>query len=595
MTPFAAAGRASTSSRTDPHGFAFPTRVALVCATAIVSACSHNSAPTSAVRAPDLPGRNEPRELAVEQQIKQAVERLTYGARPGEAALVRKEGLDRWIKRQLTPENWADRSADSAFANKAVLAMTVRELVDSSPPQDVYIRRRRRELGMPDTAKYTFDSADSVRFKAMTELGNQRVQQYLGAKLTRAVIADHQFQELMTDFWENHFSVFRGKMPTQFTLLEYDRDVIRPNALGKFRDLLGAVAHSSAMLYYLDNFQSVSDSMHLTLNAWQNLAKAKTEKDSVRIRANAGKRRGGLNENYGRELMELHTLGVDGGYTQADVINVARALTGWSLVTPREGGEFQFNANAHDAEAKTVLGHTFPAGRGIEDGEETLDVLARHPSTAKFIATKLVRHFVADSAPPALVAKAAAEFTRTDGDIRRVMAVIVSAPEFYGKAAVGAKVKTPYELVASAYRAMGGVPDSTARSVNLTQQLGQQLYGHLTPEGWPDEAKSWMNTGSMLARINFGTNLGAGRVVGIVPGAWAAMAGLNGLPLEGQISVLAQALLHGDMGSDTHHVLMSGTNPLAAKSGLEQPKSGRPPTIGELIGLAIAAPEFQRR
>lgn len=561
----------------------------------LAAACSHNASNTGAIPMPALPGNNEPRELAVEQQVKQALERLTYGARPGEAARVRKEGLDRWIKRQLTPENWPDRAADSAFAGKTVLTMTVRELVDSSPQQDVYIRRRRRELGMPDTAKYIFDSSDSARFKAMNDLGNQRVQQYLGAKLTRAVVADHQLQELMTDFWENHFSVYRGKMPTQFTLLEYDRDVIRPNALGKFRDLLGAVAHSSAMLYYLDNFQSTSDSAHLTLAAWQNIGKAKTAKDSARVRTNSLKRRGGLNENYGRELMELHTLGVDGGYTQADVINVARALTGWSLQTPREGGEFQFNQNAHDAEVKTVLGHTLPAGRGIEDGEEVLDILARHPSTARFIATKLVRHFVADSAPPTLVAKAAAEFTRTDGDIRRVMAVIVSAPEFYAKAAVRAKVKTPYQLVASAYRAMGGVPDSAARSLNLTQQLGQQLYGRLTPDGWPDDSRSWMNTGAMLARINFGTSVGAGRVPGIATAAWAASSGLQGLALEAQVNGLGQALLQGEMTPDTHEVLMAGSNPLAAKAGLEKPQSGRPPTLGELIGLAIAAPEFQRR
>ncbi|MEP6832145.1 MAG: DUF1800 domain-containing protein [Gemmatimonas sp.] len=582
MTHTAAAGRTAA-------------RCLCLCGALIVAACSHNAAPSGSIAAPALPGHDEPRELAVEQQVRQALERLTYGGRPGDAALVRKEGLDRWITRQLTPENWPDRAADSAFANKPVLQMTARELVDSSPPQDIYIRRRRRELGMLDTAKYTFDAQDSVRFKAMTDLSNLRVQEYLGAKLTRAVVADHQLQEMMTDFWENHFSVFRGKMPTQFTLLEYDRDVIRPNALGHFRELLGAVAHSSAMLYYLDNYQSVSDSMHLTLNAWQNLAKAKTEKDSLRVRANGLKRRGGLNENYGRELMELHTLGVDGGYTQADVINVARALTGWSLQTPREGGGFVFNANAHDAEAKTILGHTFAAGRGVEDGEETLDLLARHPSTARFIATKLVRHFVADSAPPALVAKAAAEFTRSDGDIRRVMAVIVSAPEFYAKSAVRAKVKTPYELVASAYRAMGGVPDSGAKSVNLTQQLGQQLYGHLTPEGWPDVAGAWMNTGSMLARINFGTNVGAGRVVGITPGSWATTAGLRGLPLEAQINVLAQALLNGEMTPDTHQVLLSGTNPVAAKAGMQKPIAGRPPTVGELIGLAVAAPEFQRR
>jgi uncharacterized protein (DUF1800 family) len=469
----------------------------------------------ASVRVPELPERKLPRELTAGEQIHQALERLTYGSRPGDSAAVRKLGLDRWIQQQLTPENWKDRAADSLLTSRPVLTMSARELVDSSPPQDIYIRRKKRELGLPDTAKYTFDANDSVQFKALSDRGNQRVQQYMGAKFARAVVADHQLLEVMTDFWENHFSVFRGKMPTQYTLLEYDRDVIRPRALGRFRDLLGAVAHSPAMLYYLDNYQSSSDASQLTLAAHRSLSTAKTAKDSARIKTNALKRKNGLNENYGRELLELHTLGVDGGYTQADVINVARALTGWSIQTPREGGGFQFNANTHDAGEKTILGNTLPAGRGEDDGEETLDILARHPSTARFIATKLVRHFVSDNAPPALVSRVAAEFTRTDGDIRRVLAVIVSAPEFYAKSAVRAKVKSPYELVASAYRAMGGVPDTGARSVNLPQQLGQQLWGRQTPDGWPDNGQSWLNTGAMLARINFGTNVVAGRIPGI--------------------------------------------------------------------------------
>ncbi|MDQ6611785.1 MAG: DUF1800 domain-containing protein [Gemmatimonadota bacterium] len=568
---------------------------AIFSAALLVSACS-SSRVSVAVPAPALPGHNEPRELAVEQQVKQALERLTYGPRPGEAALVRREGLDRWLKRQLTPENWPDRGADSALVNVPVITMAVRMLVDSSPQQDVYIRRRKRALGLADTAHYAFDADDSVRFKRMSEQGNLRVNQYLGAKMIRAVASDHQLQEVMTDFWENHFSVYRGKMPTQFTLLEYDRDVIRPNALGRFRDLLGAVAHSAAMLYYLDNYTSNCDSAHLTLPAWQNFAKARNATDSARIRNNAMRRRGGLNENYGRELMELHTLGVDGGYTQGDVINVARALTGWTLETPREGGGFRFNAAAHDAEQKIVLGHTLAAGRGVEDGEEVLDLLARHPSTAQYIATKLVRHFVSDSAPVALVKRAAAMYIKSDGDIRRVLAVIVSSPEFYAKAAVRAKVKTPYELVASTYRAMQGTPDSVARSINLTQQLGQQLYGHLTPEGWPDNAGSWMNTGSMLQRINFGSNVGAGRIPGIAPARWEPAAKLKGAPLADQVDAVGSALLQGEMSPDTHNVLMSGSNPLSARAGVAMNAAGRgAPTLGELIGLAIASPEFQRR
>ena len=559
---------------------------------AFAAACG-GSGHANVVPDPDLAARAEPRELAVDQQAKQALNRLTFGPRPGEWNDVLHEGLDHWLTRQLTPENYPDPGGDSVLAAAPVLALSIRELVDSSPQQDVFVRRRRRELGLADNAPYTLTAGDSARSKVMTDLGNRRVQQYLAARLQRAVVSDHQLLEVMTDFWENHFSVWRGKMPTQFTLMEYDRDVIRPHALGKFRDLLGAVAHSSAMLYYLDNYQSTADSAHMPLPSWLNLQKARTAADSTRIRGNLLKRRGGLNENYGRELMELHTLGVDGGYSQADVINVARALTGWTLQTPREGGGFTFNANAHDAEPKVVLGHVLPAGRGIEDGEEVLDIVARHPSTAHFIALKLVRHFVADSAPPALVRRAAEAFRSSDGDIRQVMAVIVSSPEFYTRAAVRAKVKTPFELVASTYRVMRAWPDSEGRVVGTLNALGQQLYGRLTPDGWPDNADSWMNTGSVLARINFGSNVAAGRIRNISLAHWQPAAPIAGASLEEQVDAVGAALLQGEMSPDTHHVLVSGSNPIAERAGIAP--AARAPTMAEIVGLALGAPEFQRR
>ncbi len=558
-----------------------------------LSACSHS--PPQVVPEPTLPGHEEPRELAVDQQVKHALNRLTYGPRPGDAtAVLRQEGLDRWLVRELTPENWPDHAGDSALARFPVLRMSVRDLVDSSPQQDVFVRRRRLELGLAATAQYVMTAEDSARFKAMNDLGNRRVNEYLGAKLERAVTSDHQLEEVMTDFWENHFSVFRGKMPTQFTLLEYDRDVIRPHALGKFRDLLGAVAHSAAMLYYLDNFQSNADSAHLTLPAWHSIEAAKTPADAARIRAAALRRRGGLNENYGRELMELHTLGVDGGYTQQDVINVARALTGWTLQTPREGGGFTFNPAAHDADTKVVLGHVLKAGRGTEDGEEVLDIVSRHPSTARFIATKLVRHFVADTAPPELVRRVAATFLQTNGDIREMMAVIVSSPEFYRKSSFRAKVKTPYEVVASTYRAMGGIPDTLARSIQYAAQLGQQLYGHLTPDGWPDVADAWMNTGAVLNRINFGANVAAGRIVGIAVNKWPPAMTLKGVPQATMADSVAAVLLQGEMSPDTHAVLRSGTNPIAERAGQSAMVAKGAPSLAELIGLALGAPEFQR-
>ena len=566
---------------------------AVLASVGALTACSH--APPLVVPEPTLPGHEEPRELAVDQQVKHALNRLTYGPRPGDAtAVLRQEGLDRWLVRELTPENWPDHAGDSALARFPVLRMSVRDLVDSSPQQDVFVRRRRLELGLAATAQYVMTPDDSARFKAMNDLGNRRVNEYLGAKLERAVTSDHQLEEVMTDFWENHFSVFRGKMPTQFTLLEYDRDVIRPHVLGKFRDLLGAVAHSAAMLYYLDNFQSNADSAHLTLPAWHSIEAAKTPADAARIRAAALRRRGGLNENYGRELMELHTLGVDGGYSQQDVINVARALTGWTLQTPREGGEFTFNPGAHDAETKLVLGHVLKAGRGTEDGEEVLDIVSRHPSTARFIATKLVRHFVADTAPPELVRRVAATFLQTNGDIREMMAVIVSSPEFYRKSSFRAKVKTPYEVVASTYRAMSGIPDTLARSIQYAAQLGQQLYGHLTPDGWPDVADAWMNTGAVLNRINFGANVAAGRIVGITVNKWPPAMTLKGVAQATMADSVAAVLLQGEMSPDTHAVLMSGTNPIAERAGQSAMVAKGAPSLAELIGLALGAPEFQR-
>jgi uncharacterized protein (DUF1800 family) len=566
----------------------------LMLALTLLTGCMH-TAPAVRVPEPVLASHDEPRELAVDQQVKHALNRLTYGPRTNDVASVLHEGLDHWLLHQLTPENWDDAPGDSAMAHFPVEQMSVRQLVDESPQQDVFLRRRRRELGLADTATYLMTADDSARYKAMNDLGSRRVQQYLAAKLTHAVVTDRQLAELMTDFWENHFSVYRGKMPTQFTLLEYDRDVIRPHALGRFRDLLGAVAHSAAMLYYLDNYQSSADSGRLTLAALRNIEQAKTPAEAARLRAAAMRRRGGLNENYGRELLELHTLGVDGGYTQADVINAARALSGWSLSTPREGGGYRFNPGAHDADSKVILGTVFPAGRGEEEGEALLDLLARHPSTAHFIATKLVRHFMSDSAPPALVARVADTFTRTDGDIRQVMATLVSSPELYQRAVFRAKVKTPYELVVSTYRATAGVPDTAGRSVQLVAQLGQPMFGRLTPDGWPDDAESWMNTGAVLNRINFGGNVAAGRVAGISAARWPFAAAVTNRTEAEQATLIADALLLGEMSPDTHDVLMNGVNPLAVRAGLAAPAPQARPTVADLVGLALGSPEFQRR
>jgi uncharacterized protein (DUF1800 family) len=380
----------------------------------------------------------------------------------------------------------------------------------------------------------------------------------------------------MTDFWENHFTVFSGKGLTRLFIPEYDRDVIRPRAMGNFRDLLGAVAKSPAMLFYLDQFQSTVDSTHSSLRGVR-LPRART---TLRAR--------GLNENFARELLELHTLGVDGGYTQRDVIEVARALTGWSM-NPRQNAEFTFRPEIHDADAKVVLGHRLPAGRGLEDGEEVLDIVARHPATAHFIARKLAVRFVSDEPPPALVERAAQTFLKTDGDIREVVRTIVTSPEFFSSAAYRSKVKSPFELVASALRAVGARADTTPRSAQVVAFLGQPIFGHQAPNGWPETGEAWMNAGAILNRINFGLSLASGRIPGASIAQWSEAGKLRSASRAQQADAVVSAFLGGHASPDTREILLSGENPLAKNLG------GGLDGLAQVVGLAIGAPEFQRR
>lgn len=425
-------------------------------------------------------------DLGRTEQIDHALSRLTYGARPGDAQRVRAVGLERWIATQLAPDRIDDRRSDSLLSSYRNLDTPTSEI--TAMYRDVQAAQRQQER-------------DSVRSQPAPNPSRRALQQTLtevaSAKLVRAVASERQLYEQMVDFWENHFSVFSGKGQTRLYIPAYDRDVIRPRALGNFRELLGAVAKSPAMLFYLDNAQSTADTARATMRP---------------LRVQLGRRRG-LNENYARELMELHTLGVDGGYTQTDVVEVARALTGWTI-DPREG-TFLFRPAMHDAEEKTVLGQRLEAGRGIEDGEQVLDILASHPATARHIVTKLAIRFISDTAPPAVVDRCAAVFTAKRGDIRETLQCVVTSPEFFSRAAYRAKVKTPYELVVSAFRATGALPDRTPRSIQIVARLGQPIFGRQTPDGWPDRGEEWMNAGAMVNRVNFGLQLASGRLPGV--------------------------------------------------------------------------------
>jgi uncharacterized protein (DUF1800 family) len=303
----------------------------------------------------------------------------------------------------------------------------------------------------------------------------------------------------------------------------------------------------------------------------------------------------GLNENYARELMELHTLGVDGGYTQKDVQEVARALTGWTLDFPNLGGSFAFHPELHDAGEKSVLGHTIAAGRGEEDGEEVLDLLSRAPATAHFIATKLARHFVSDDPPAALIDRCAATFRRTDGDIRETMRCIVTSPEFFSRAAYRAKVKTPFELVASSLRALGAPADTTPRSAQLANQLGQPIFGRQTPDGWPDRGEAWMNSGAIMNRINLGFRFAAGQVPGVRLVNWTPAARLGPLPYDKQVDGVIDELLGGGVSTETRQILLSGENPMLNNAPAMRNPTPQLTGLPALVALALGAPEFQRR
>ena len=545
------------------------------------------------------------REQTADQQVLHALHRLAFGPRPGDVEAVRALGVDRWIARQLEPRRIADPAADSLVARYRTLALTLPQLLDEFPPNPV-LRKMARQgnlATMRDSASAP-SRADSLEYAMLRRRTAVVGQELSSARVARSVVSERQLDEVMTDFWLNHFNVFAGKSASmRHYLVAYERDAIRPNVLGNFRSLLGAVAHSPAMLFYLDNWQSSADSSRSRLiapravqaaqrryaqRAPQRAGRTTARRDT--IIAQLQQRRRGLNENYARELMELHTLGVDGGYTQADVTEAARVLTGWSIQQPNEIGVFRFNPAQHDAGSKIVLGTAFQAGQGVKEGEQLLDLLARHPSTARFIATKLVQRFVSDTPPAALVQRAAATFTRTDGDIREVVRTIVTSEEFFAAAAWRAKVKSPFEVVVSALRALNAPADTTARTAAIVSRLGQGIYQHQAPNGWPETGDGWINAGAILNRINFGIALASGRVPGVQLSRWTPYASLSALPRAQQVDGVVRALLGGDVSSDMRGILLSGDHPM-----LEQTRRNETQGLAQIVGLALGSPEFQRR
>jgi uncharacterized protein (DUF1800 family) len=551
--------------------------------------------------------------------------RLGFGPTPAAVERVERLGVHEYIEEQLRPERIDDAVMAARLTAFPTLTKSSRDLA-----QDYFVpaMRERREQQRraapagsfsagadPDPQKRTPGQMELARMQrtVIGELSQQRI--------LRAAYSERQLEEVMVDFWMNHFNVFAGKGQVRIYLTEYERDAVRPRVFGRFRDLLGATAASPAMLFYLDNWQSTAAPDAPTA------ADADRKRPAVRRRGprdldsvrrpgqlrrvpQAGAteemmafgnqpqpiRRRGLNENYARELMELHTLGVDGGYSQKDVQEVARAFTGWTIATPRLGGAFRFDPRLHDDGEKVVLGHRIKAGGGRKDGETVLDLLAHHPSTARFIAMKLARRFVADEPPPALVSRAADRFKATDGDIREVVRVIVSSPEFF--ASRRAKVKNPFEFVVTAVRATNLDLATALPLVQWLRELGMPLYGAQPPTGYPETGGAWVNSGALLNRMNFAVALTGGQMRALRAGSFSFQ-----LPAASSQQTLSSSFAAPEAGSrkleastaeEVRRALFTTAlaNDVSESTSATVAKASSP---AQAAALTLGSPEFQKR
>jgi len=630
----------------------------------------------------ELPGAMDEQKRAIH-----ALNRLTFGPRPGDVQRVLQMGVEPWIELQLHPEKIDDSALDARLSAFRTLRMNTRELVENFPPNQVIRqvangragvpsdparraiyeaqlqryedkkdrksappapamsmtddaatapiaadpkRERRQEdrravrgriddllalpadkrmkeiLQMPAEEQLAFASAlngprADALMEGMTPQQKETLQalknpervvmgELTQAKVLRAIYSERQLDEVMTDFWINHFNVFINKGTDRVLLTSYERDVIRPHALGKFEDLLVATARSPAMLYYLDNWLSVGPNSEAGLGiAPRNRHKGRRNGPA---RAAKGKKGAtGLNENYGRELMELHTLSVNGGYTQQDVTEVARVFTGWTLDPASQGAGFRFDPRRHEPGSKTVLGHKIREN-GESEGMEVLRLLARHPRTAHFIAQKLALRFVDDNPPPALVDRMAQTFLKKHGEIREVLLAMFRSPEFWSPEAYRAKIKTPLEFVASAVRASGAQVDDARALLGTLNNMGMAPYGMQPPTGYSMKADAWVNSSALLSRMNFALGLAAGKVRGVALPAtpWDA----DAPDAQHALEALEGSLLAGDVSPETHDAIRKQLDdPAISQRKLDD--GARPPNVAAIAGLILGSPEFQRR
>jgi uncharacterized protein (DUF1800 family) len=654
-----------------------------------------------------------------DKRIVHALNRFTFGIRPGDVERVRTIGMDKWFDEQLHPEKIDDSAVEARLAPFRTLKMSTKEMVENFPPPQVLKAIENGRMSMPsdpgkravyesrmaayqqrqqnkedkggaganaglnnldqpvpdmkpateskttagpksspaemrldpndpplmaeqrkqqkqrEDAMYADLDSDlllqmppEARYKAILKMSAEerldlaktykgpramqlvdgmkpeqretveaivQPQAVLGelaeAKLLRAIYSDRQLEEVMSDFWFNHFNVFIGKGPDRYMINAYERDVIRPHAMGKFKDILAATAKSPAMLFYLDNWQSVGPDSELAVYGPQRRGARRGR--FARPRPQAKNRPSGLNENYAREIMELHTLGVDGGYTQKDVTELAKVLTGWSIEQPQLGGSFRFNERAHEPGAKYILGHKI-GEHGEKEGEEMLDILAHHPATAKFISRKLAMRFVSDNPPQSLVDRMAETFMKKDGDTREVLRTLFHSPEFWAADAYRAKLKTPFEFVASAARVSGADIQNALPLVATLNRMGMPLYAMQPPTGYSMKAEAWVNSSALLNRMNFALQLGSGKLPGTSLDPQVLIHGPAPEDSVAALSALEQSILAGDVSAQTHAVMQKQLNdPQISQRKLDD--MDKKPNYGAIAGLIMGSPEFQRR
>jgi len=509
-----------------------------------------------------------------EKRAVHVLNRLAYGPSPASLAEVLATGVEGWIELQLRPGDIDDRAVEAKLAPFRSLKMTTAERLSTYAPEAKLARARGLDPTDPETR------ARLAEELPMSALPRQMGVELIAAKLIRATESRRQLEEVLLDFWFNHFNVAAQKGAVRWMLASYEHDALRPHLFGSFRTLLGAVAHHPAMLFYLDNWASTREGLDLA-------ALRRAGAPIPQKLAEVG--RLGLNENYARELLELHTLGVDGGYTQEDVREVARCFTGWGIERPRQVGTFAFHALAHDRGAKHVLGRTIAAGGGMEDGEQVLDLLAAHPSTAHFLVRKLAQKFVADDPPPALVERLASVYLQTHGDLTQVYRALFLSPEFWSDQAFAAKTKTPLEFTVSAVRALGGTTYGDLPLVKALDGMGEPLYRAQPPTGWPEVAAPWVNAGALVSRINFALALAGGKV----PGTEVALPALSGTATaDASVDALAQAVLHRQLSPGTRATLLRA---VAGEQDVMPDGERRPLDPAKVAGLLLGSPEFQKQ